>query len=539
MKIECANCGTAVELEGPPGHIGRCKCGNRLTVPARPVKEQFGVAHCTNCWKRYGVVGRPAGTRFKCKACGQMITIREPGKPAGAGVGAGSSRQAAPVQRKIPIELSETDEMDVAGVETARAPRRAPAGEAVSSSEIADLRAAVQRHKAAAEESESRLRRMQSELEEKERALQDKESELGRRAEEIRTLQERNTRQSAEIGALQQEISARVEELAGLKTRLEDVEKLLKIRDADLAARDERIKQLERELSERPSREETKKFYADKEDVEKRLSEGGAKLSALREAIARLREPLAEALKRFDELGVEAGAINLPDFTAELRKAKQEAEERRLAFAALRTDMDALKHEKEDIAAELERTRKDLAAARKASEDILKAAEEEIERLSSSATAAEERKGLLRGLFGGRKEPARPAMPKGPSPSTRFRLRAASALSAEGQLAQRSGPDGLGEQDAVPPTSAPEGEDLPPVEPQPVEGEGAAEPPADGALPAEPEEVAEAEPIEEVEEGELIETPDEKAPEPEEAEEAEEPDARDESRRKRGRRHRR
>ena len=81
MLIACANCGRETEILGDPGACRKCSCGNRITVPVRPPKPQFGVANCTNCWKRYGVVGRPTGTKFRCKACGEIITIRDARRP--------------------------------------------------------------------------------------------------------------------------------------------------------------------------------------------------------------------------------------------------------------------------------------------------------------------------------------------------------------------------------------------------------------------------------------------------------------------------
>jgi ribosomal protein S27E/DNA repair exonuclease SbcCD ATPase subunit len=513
MQINCANCGTAVDVDGGPGDNAECKCGNTLTVPEKPPKEQFGVVHCSNCWKRYGVVGRPAGTRFKCKSCGEIITIRQGGAPKGGAAKSGPER-AAPSKRPgasskarrpgggkatgatrttaATRETTATAEHEVSNEAAAVASKKL-------NEEVAKLKSTLQKYKAAVAENDATVNKLRSELDEKSRVLGEREAELSRQIEEARTLHERNTRQAAEIGALEQEIAARAEESATLKSQKEDLEKLLKLRDDDVAARDEKMKQLEAELADRPTREETKKFYEDKETTEKRLEDGGAKLSAIKEAIAQLRAPLAESLKKFDELGADAGDIDLPDFTTELNKAKQEAEERRLAFSTIKAELDSekhtnelLKHQKDDLAAELERSRKEQATARKRFEDAIKAAEEDIEQMAASSSTAERRKGFLRGLFGGGSKPE-PTRPR--ASSSRFRLRAAAAL------------EGTADEDEVV-AKAEDVAEAPPEVDEAVEVDDVVEDaPVEQAPEAideveEPEEAAEAEGVEEAEEEE-------------------------------------
>jgi predicted nucleic acid-binding Zn-ribbon protein/ribosomal protein S27E len=520
MEINCANCGAAVAAEGDPGESTDCKCGNTITVPEKPPKQQFGVVHCTNCWKRYGVVGRPAGTRFKCKSCGQIIMIKQGGGAKGAAAAPKSKRTAGgsggglgggmASSRAASRETTATAEFEIPGQQ-----RRAPAPSKQQTEEIAALRSTIQKYKGTIDEKEALAKSLQTELDDKSRLLGEREAELSRQVEEGRTLQERNSRQAAEIGALEQEIATRAEESASLNSQKEDLEKLLKIRDDDVTARDERVKQLEAELKERPTREETKKFYEDKEAVEKRLEEGGSKLSAMKEAISKLRTPLAEALKRFDELGGESGSIDLPDFTGDLAKAKQEAEERRLAFNTLKTELesekhttDMLKHQKDDLSSEVERTRKELAAARKAYEEVLRAAEEEIEQLAATSSTAEQRKGFLRGLFGGRSSASEAPKPRRAT-SSRLKIRAAAGIpgasdddvAVEDEIAEA---DDVAIDEPMPPVDDLEVTD-PVEEAEPISDDDTLAlpddiPDADDDAIADAEEIAEADDLEEAEE---------------------------------------
>jgi len=79
MKITCSGCLNTFTLEGPPGKEFRCRCGNKLVIPQKEVKEQFGVVYCSGCWTRYAVAGRKSGAKFKCKRCESMVTIRNTG----------------------------------------------------------------------------------------------------------------------------------------------------------------------------------------------------------------------------------------------------------------------------------------------------------------------------------------------------------------------------------------------------------------------------------------------------------------------------
>ena len=174
MTIVCANCGRAIELEGPSGGGTKCRCGNKITIPARAPRLQPGVASCTNCWKRYGVVGRPIGTRFKCKACGQIITIRKasdvaagPKAPPGKDPGGNAA-----------FEHRATVTMEAVEVEQPRSKTRAPAGGAAvarESAELAELRAAVERYKDAAETNDGAARAARSQVEKKSRDLEEKQ----------------------------------------------------------------------------------------------------------------------------------------------------------------------------------------------------------------------------------------------------------------------------------------------------------------------------------------------------------------------------
>ena len=467
MQITCANCGSSVEIVGPPGTSGECTCGNTLTVPSQPVKEQFGVARCTNCWKRYGVVGRPAGTRFKCKACGQIIAIREPGQKAAAAPSAAAPSAAAPsaaprkgvsrvrkkaqLKKKNVSQLAETQDMDAIPLASpgkaaaAQRPAVAPrpsAGSARQAAELSGLRATVQKLKVAAAKNAAVARDARGQIEEKEHQLEEKTTEIARQAEEISTLQERNTRQSTEISTLQSDLQARSQEADQFKSRVAELDADVKAREAQLAARDAKIHGLETELQARATREETDKFYSEKEDIEKRLEDGGAKLSAMKEALGKLHEPLAETLKRFNEMGAEAGSIDLPDFSEELKKARQEGDEKGAILLDVKKALDEELAAKNGLEAERERLREEISTMRKSHEEFVRAAEEEIDSLATSAAAAEEQKGFLHGLFGGKRGSDTAERAK----SSRMKLKAAAALPGEPRIIE----DAVEVEDAMP-----------------------------------------------------------------------------------------
>ena len=405
MTIVCANCARANELEGPSGGGTKCSCGNKISIPARAPRLQPGVASCTNCWKRYGVVGRPIGTRFKCKACGQIITIRKASDVAAA-------PYAPPVkgsQARAGLERRETVTMDAVEVEQAKGKTRPPARE---SAELAELRASVQRYKEAAETNDGAARAARSQVEKKSRDLEEKEAELARLRPELKSLQGRVERQSGEIASLEQKTAKREEELADAASRMRQLEETVKERDktlderaATIASHEGRVKDLEKDLAARPTHEEVERFRAEKEDFQKRLDDGAGKAAALREVIAKLREPLFEALKRFEEIGIKAGAINLPDIYDELSKARSEAEQKERARAELGDEVAGLK-------GELEQVRGELAAAVKEKEETAREADREIKRLQ---TADEEKGGFFGRIFGGHKKTARARKARAPS----------------------------------------------------------------------------------------------------------------------------
>ncbi|MHC4506397.1 MAG: TFIIB-type zinc ribbon-containing protein, partial [Planctomycetota bacterium] len=411
MTIVCANCGRAIELEGPSGGGTKCSCGNKITIPARAPRLQPGVASCTNCWKRYGVVGRPIGTRFKCKACGQIITIRKASDVSAAP----KSQPVRGSQDAAGLEHRETVTMEAVEVEQPKSKARALEEEAAAareSAELAELRAAVQRYKEAAETNDGAARAARSQVEKKSRDLEEKEAELARLRPEVKSLQERVERQSGEIASLEQKTAKREEELADGASRMRQLEETVKERDealderaATIASHEARVKELEKELAARPTHEEVERFRAEKEDFQKRLDDGAGKVAALREVIAKLREPLFETLKRFEQIGIEAGSINLPDIYDELSKARSEAEEKERARAKLGDEVTGLKDE-------LEQVRGELATALKEREETVRKADEEIERLQ---TADEEKPGFFGRIFGGQKKTARARKARAPS----------------------------------------------------------------------------------------------------------------------------
>lgn len=490
MKIVCANCGRGIEVLGEPGATSQCQCGNRITVPDRPPKHQFGVANCTNCWKRYGVVGRPPGTRFRCKACGEIITIREPGKPVSSRVVVEPEPARRQARAPAPKRPAEEQAEEVEALEEAEEAEPAPEGRRVSArgggaAEALELRSALKKQKAAAEAGAADARESRARLDEKSRTLEEKEAELARVMDDVRGLQERTKRQSDEIASLQLEVTSRTEQATSLGSRVEELEGEVAKRDEEIASRDARVKELEEELARRPTREETEAFVAEKAEMERRLEAGGMKVAALRDAVAGIRGPLAEALARFDALGAEAEEIGLPDFASKLAAAEQEAESAKAGARSLEDELAAVK--------------KDLTAARRRQDEILRTAEEELEKLSS--TDAGERKGFLRGLFG----------KKGSKSESSARLRAVASklkLKAAGSAGGEPGEPDLAE----------EAESMEDVEfvaaPEPV---GDAEPvemldEAPGADRADADGTEEAEPVEDAAPA---------SPEPEDAEDAE------------------
>lgn len=79
MQIVCSGCLKPYNLLGPAGKQFRCRCGNKLTMPQQEVKEQFGIVLCSGCWTRYSVAGRKSGAKFKCRTCGNIVTVRNTG----------------------------------------------------------------------------------------------------------------------------------------------------------------------------------------------------------------------------------------------------------------------------------------------------------------------------------------------------------------------------------------------------------------------------------------------------------------------------
>lgn len=400
MRIACANCATKVQLDGPPGHKAKCpSCGNAITVPERVIKKELGVVYCTSCWTRYRASGKAPGTRFKCRHCEQMITIR-PKRP--------SPKAAA---RKA--ELEDTSEMDADVVKAAAgapAARRAP--------DSGDL----QRYRKA--------------LADKDKLLKEKEDAIARQAGELVSLREKEASLSGEVSGLRSELGSKIDGLASVKTRLGESGRLLKIRDEDVAARDDRLKKLEEELSSRPSRDEVKEFQGEKEEMDRRLQEEGNKLSSFKEALGHLLEPLDEVHKRFGEIAKKTGKLKLPDFTEDLKNARREAEEKRLAFAAVRGERDDLKRTMgglrdriEGIEKDLEAARREASASRQAYEELRRAVEEEIGRLdeaeAAGAAPGKGKSGFFRGLFG-KKDRQKISSTGKLSSSRRLKLKAAS-----------------------------------------------------------------------------------------------------------------
>ena len=165
--------------------------------------------------------------------------------------------------------------------------------------------------------------------------------------------------------------------------------------------------------------------------------------------------------------------------------------------------------DKESVFVDLEAAM--VSAARKAYEEVLRAAEEEIEQLAATSSTAEQRKGFLRGLFGGRSSASEAPKPRRAT-SSRLKIRAAAGIpgASDDDVAVE---DEIAEADDVAID-----EPMPPVDDlevaDPVEEAEDAEPISDDdtlALPddvpddgddaiADAEEIAEADDLEEAEE---------------------------------------
>ena len=155
-----------------------------------------------------------------------------------------------------------------------------------------------------------------------------------------------------------------------------------------------------------------------------------------------LHEPLAETLKRFNEMGAEAGSIDLPDFSEELKKARQEGDEKGAILLDVKKALDEELAAKNGLEAERERLREEISTMRKSHEEFVRAAEEEIDSLATSAAAAEEQKGFLHGLFGGKRGSDTAERAK----SSRMKLKAAAALPGEPRIIE----DAVEVEDAMP-----------------------------------------------------------------------------------------
>jgi len=418
MKITCSGCLNTFNLEGPPGKEFRCRCGNKLVIPQKEVKDQFGVVYCSGCWTRYAVAGRKSGAKFKCKRCESMVTIRNTGntspEPA---VAKGSAAQAASagdagkesdfdnaqtqiIDQKSLGEVKKAAEVSQATREPLRTPvnrpgarpgsgatrpasrppsrsgpaaRSGPSGvvEAPGAQGAASPDPELKRRITGLERELAELRPKTADLEKERNSLQRsvkekdalisaKDAELSAATSRLNEAQGLVKNGAETITSLQSALSTANHEIDELKGSIAARDKDIAGLKAKITGLEQEIQKLNEEMKARVTREETERFYAEKKAMEERISAIAVELAATREAFSLV-------LGRADALTAEIRGLqdktgkfdNLPDVKKELdlaRKGREAAVSERDTAVKERDALKARINELDSVVSEMQRS---------------------------------------------------------------------------------------------------------------------------------------------------------------------------------------
>jgi predicted nucleic acid-binding Zn-ribbon protein len=382
MKITCSGCLNTFNLEGPPGKEFRCRCGNKLVIPQKEVKDQFGVVYCSGCWTRYAVAGRKSGAKFKCKRCESMVTIRNTGntspepavakassaQPASAGDAPKESdfdnAQTQIIDSKSLTEVKKAAEVAHAAKEPVKTPvnrpgarpgsgvtrphsrppsrtgpavRNGPSGvvEASGAQGAASPDPELKRRITSLERELAELRPKTADLEKERNSLQRsvkekdalvsaKDAELSAATSRLNEAQGLVKNGAETITSLQSALSTANHEIDEMKGSIAARDKDIAGLKAKITGLEQEIQKLNEEMKSRVTREETERFHTEKKAMDERISAIALELAATREAFSLV-------LGRADALTAEIRGLqdktgkfdSLPDISKELDIARK------------------------------------------------------------------------------------------------------------------------------------------------------------------------------------------------------------------------